>query len=176
MTTQLTPDLRPVWAGRRKRQSHPAQWTWTLGAIHDACTDPLPDTGCRLWSGARTANGYACATIDGRTVNLHRLICAWSYGATLDELPDNLQARHLCPLAVPRRHCLAVDHLAIGSASMNARDRFAEPARRVGVKFPPIDDGPPAPSVDERTGSHLGTVRSATLLVTAGGLRGGSRP
>jgi len=129
MTEQLL--TRP----RRQALVHPTGWRWTLGAILENCTDPTPGTDCRLWSGARTAAGYPSIQVGGRVIAVHRLICAWSYGVDLEDVPTSLQTRHLCPLPVPHRHCLAPDHLAFGSAKMNAADRFREPVRRVGVRL-----------------------------------------
>ena len=106
----------------RRRQRRPQGWVWSLGSILENATDPMPETGCRLWSGATTAAGYGTLSLGGRTVYAHRLLLAWSYGYELDEVPTRVVTRHQCG----NRRCVEPDHLLAGWAISNVADAIRD--------------------------------------------------
>lgn len=77
-----------------------------------------PDTGCWLWRGWTNNWGYASTTHEGRRVYAHRLAAHLAHGFDLD---DSRLVLHRCD----RPSCVNPDHLYVGTASDNARDRWA---------------------------------------------------
>jgi hypothetical protein len=70
--------------------------------------------GCELWLGRKTRDGYASTSGSLRAVHLLR----WE--AERGPIPKGKQLDHLCR----RRHCIALHHLELVSASENASRRF----------------------------------------------------
>ena len=63
----------------------------------------LPESGCWLWEGACTHDGYATLTVDGRTITAHRYVYEQMIGA----IPAGLSLDHLCRV----RCCVNPAHL-----------------------------------------------------------------
>lgn len=49
-------------------------------------------SGCLLWTGATTANGYGVVSVNGKLEYVHRLMYRWFVGP----IPDGHQVDHLC--------------------------------------------------------------------------------
>lgn len=86
---------------------------------------PVPESGCQIWEGGLTANGYAYFNRGtGRERLVHRIMYVYAKG----EIPKGLQLDHLCRV----RCCVNPDHLqavtsrentlrGIGLSAINAR-------------------------------------------------------
>lgn len=64
---------------------------------------PVPVSGCVLWVGSTSLNGYPCMRHDGRTKPSHRV----SYELAKGPIPRGLVLDHLC--RVPT--CINPDHM-----------------------------------------------------------------
>lgn len=62
-----------------------------------------PDTGCLLWTGHKTHDGYGLISIHGTNRVVHRVM----YNLFAEPIPDGLELDHLCTV----RHCASVPHL-----------------------------------------------------------------
>lgn len=71
------------------------------------------ETGCWLWVGLRTAQGYGFLRAGGRTQAVHRV----SYTLLVGPIPMNLTIDHLCRT----RCCLNPDHLEVVTLEENVR-------------------------------------------------------
>ena len=74
---------------------------------------PEPATGCWLWLGALSKNGYGKATVNGESHYAHRLSFAFHVGA-----PVNSLVLHRCDV----RCCVNPIHLWLGTHADNMRD------------------------------------------------------
>lgn len=79
---------------------------------------PEPNTGCWLWTGALSGNGYGRFWERGRLVIPHRFL----YIALIGEVPVGLELDHLCrnPLCVNPVHLEPVTHKVNMSRGQNA--------------------------------------------------------
>ena len=73
---------------------------------------------CIEWKGAKNWFGYGMTYKGGKPTRVHRKVCAEKYGKTLDEI-SGLVVRHLCN----NPSCVNPDHLALGTAADNVKDR-----------------------------------------------------
>ena len=64
---------------------------------------PEPNSGCWLWDGATTHDGYALLTIDHRQVYVHR----WAYERFVAKIPRGTDSDHLCRV----RSCVNPAHI-----------------------------------------------------------------
>lgn len=84
-----------------------------IARVTARCT--INETGCLLWQGLRTYNGYAQDQYRGKTRALHRQM----YKVVKHvELTSKQYVCHRCD----NRNCLNVDHLWIGTAKDNQQD------------------------------------------------------
>jgi hypothetical protein len=74
-----------------------------------------PETGCLLWAGYISPNGYG--NTGGRLV--HRLMYEWFNGP----IPDGLEIDHLCSV----KHCAAPAHLEAVTHAENRRRAVDKP-------------------------------------------------
>jgi hypothetical protein len=75
--------------------------------------DPL--SGCHIWEGARSRDGYPRISLQGQTHALHRLVWTLKYGA----IPPGMELCHRCD--EPR--CINPDHHFVGTHQANMADR-----------------------------------------------------
>lgn len=71
------------------------------------------ESGCWLWTGARTSAGYGNLRIDGTNDYAHRV----SYRLAVGPIPDGEVLDHLCRV----RHCVRPDHLEPVAHAENVR-------------------------------------------------------
>lgn len=65
--------------------------------------EPEPNSGCWLWTGARTLNGYGFISYHGRNEMAHRI----AYGLFVGPIPEGKTLDHLCR----QRACINPKHL-----------------------------------------------------------------
>jgi hypothetical protein len=75
---------------------------------------PVPESGCFLWMGAVSDNGYGNLMVEGRVVSTHRRAWELSRG----EIPEGKVVCHRCDV----RSCCNPAHLFLGSQSDNIYD------------------------------------------------------
>lgn len=95
-------------------------WTPAQRLAHRTRRDPL--SGCLLWQGPATANGYGRLRFAGRAWLAHRL--AWQ--AAHGPIPAGAILCHRCD----ERRCCNPDHLFLGTAETNMADLKAKRLRR----------------------------------------------
>jgi hypothetical protein len=79
---------------------------------------------CIEWGGARTSGGYGERRVDGRVRYVHRLTWEAEHGP----IPNGLHVLHACD----NPPCFNIDHLFLGTAGDNARDKAAKGRVRNG--------------------------------------------
>lgn len=77
-----------------------------------------PDGDCHEWRGMTDRYGYGQISVKNRTVTTHRIAYEAQYGA----IPDGFSVLHRCD----NRACVNPDHLFLGDAGDNNRDREAK--------------------------------------------------
>jgi hypothetical protein len=97
-------DLASIWSEQSKWTSERFQ-----GQVY-----PDPNSGCFLWAGSATPEGYGNLRVGSHVVYAHRI--AWILSGR--RLPDHLQILHKCDTPC----CVNPDHLFPGSAVVNLRD------------------------------------------------------
>lgn len=82
---------------------------------------PEPNTGCWLWLGASTTDGYGCFMVGSRKDGSRHLDLAHrvAYGLYTAPIPNGAHILHKCDTPV----CVNPDHLFLGSPQANASDR-----------------------------------------------------
>lgn len=74
----------------------------------------IPFSGCWLWTGSCSHNGYGFFRFDGKNTQAHRV----SYKLFRGEIPDGLFVCHHCDVPC----CVNPDHLFVGSRRDNLND------------------------------------------------------
>ena len=77
-----------------------------------------PNTGCWLWGGAISANGYGCVLVNGKASSVHRV----SYSIHNGIIPDGKLVCHKCDTP----SCINPDHLFLGTHQDNMSDMVAK--------------------------------------------------
>lgn len=104
-------------AGRRSKE---AVWESFIER-----TEPLPWTGCLIWTGGRTGADYGTMWVDGRAVPAHRYAWEHEHGP----IPGGVMIDHRYHCD---RACCEVSHLREATAAENSRHR-AGANRRSGT-------------------------------------------
>ena len=76
----------------------------------------VPETGCRLWTGAIDLHGYGLFYLDGKLMGAHRAAFILDNGQPIP--PDRL-VRHNCDTP----NCIEPSHLRLGTQAENKQDR-----------------------------------------------------
>ena len=84
-------------------------------ANFESHTTPEPMSGCFLWLGYSTSEGYGRVRIQNRSENAHRV----AYREHIGDIPDGLLVRHRCD----NPSCVNPLHLVLGSDVDNASDK-----------------------------------------------------
>lgn len=87
-----------------------------------------PDTGCLIWTGGGTADGYGQIRIGGRKGRkelVHRVM----YRMFVDEIPEGMQLDHVETRGCVSRRCASPAHLEAVTSAENTRRGFARLAR-----------------------------------------------
>src|ERR1035438_1775194 len=75
-------------------------------------------TPCLEWTASRDRDGYGYFGLSGNTVKAHRVAYAIKHGST----PGNMHVLHRCD----NPPCVAIDHLFLGTNSVNVADKMAK--------------------------------------------------
>jgi hypothetical protein len=81
-------------------------------------------TGCLVWTGAKTFNGYGTFYINGKMCRAHRVIWEHENGP----IPDGRNVLHDCPCG-DNPACVNIDHLWLGTQSDNINDMIIKDRR-----------------------------------------------
>ena len=79
---------------------------------------------CWNWKGSLTHNGYGQFSFNNWTYRAHRFMFSMTYG----EIPDGVMVLHSCD----NRKCVNPEHLRLGTAKENAKDRRLRKRTAVG--------------------------------------------
>lgn len=79
---------------------------------------PEPNSGCWLWTGRLSTNGYGRLQRHGKRLQAHRA----AYEAARGPIPPGLLVCHRCDM----RSCVNPDHLWLGTCADNLRDMSAK--------------------------------------------------
>jgi hypothetical protein len=90
--------------------------SWSPQERLDFRSIPEPNSGCLLWLGAATKDGYGSLVIMGVSHRAHRLAWELKNGP----VPEGLCVCHKCDV----RLCMNVDHLWIGTDGQNREDKI----------------------------------------------------
>lgn len=89
--------------------------TWPLSKRLQHYSRPHP-SGCRLWTAAKTSNGYGQMHWKGRLERAHRLAWVAAHGP----IPPGRKVCHRCDVKL----CIEEDHLFLGTQRDNMRDKM----------------------------------------------------
>ena len=85
-----------------------------------------PETGCWIWTGAKTANGYGRFRWEGRMQRAHRV----AYAAANGDIPAGMQVDHICN----RPSCIRPDHLQLATPAENVRYAIERDGTHIGAR------------------------------------------
>lgn len=75
---------------------------------------PIPESGCLVWLGAASSDGYGTVSVNNRMKRVHRLAWELTYGP----IPGGFCICHHCDVPL----CINTDHLFIGTHADNMQD------------------------------------------------------
>ncbi len=92
--------------------------SWSLQQRLDARSIRDPETGCLLWTGCRSTNGYGLVGYAGQRLQAHRAAWIAVHGA----ITPGLLVCHRCDV----RTCIDPAHLFLGTQKENMADKVAK--------------------------------------------------
>jgi len=98
----------------------------TIKRFHARYTKPT--FGCWEWQGCLDQGGYGRVTINNKSRPAHRMALKFEGR----DLPDGKVVMHLCN----NRRCVKPNHLEVGTALTNARQRQRELRSAIGERSP----------------------------------------
>jgi len=81
----------------------------------EARTMPVTETGCLLWTGGTSADGYGLMWVGGKGVYAHRY--AWERAN--GPIPEGMHVDHKCHTPA----CCNIDHLRLATSAENSRNK-----------------------------------------------------
>jgi len=128
LARRLVKTERWRWQNRGNGKTHRP-----LAERFSAKTEPEPMSGCLLWLGTRTVDGYGMIRVNGKMTPAHRVAYELAHGP----IPTGLHALHKCDLPP----CVEERHVWLGTNADNQRDRQRKgrtvlPAPRASVHGP----------------------------------------
>ena len=104
--------------GVQKQQSMPERF-WNK-------TQQVTESGCVIWMGYATKNGYGQVGVGGKVLRAHRV--AWEL--TNGSIPEGSDVLHKCDTP----SCVNPEHLMLGSQSKNMADMVSKNRDAIGEK------------------------------------------
>ncbi len=92
-------------------------------SLHDKY-EPVPESGCWLWSASTDRVGYGHIWVDGKLLQAHR----YSWQLHNGPIPDGAKILHKCDV----RSCVNPAHLFLGDQKENVKDAVSK--RRWGSR------------------------------------------
>lgn len=93
-----------------------------------ARTEPVPFSGCLLWTGCTDGSGYGVIRAARKNLSTHRL----AYEIANGPIPDGMVIRHTCDV----RECCNPNHLLAGTHADNILDRDQRGRTSAGEAHP----------------------------------------
>lgn len=103
--------------------------------------EPVTETGCWIWLGVLTEQGYGKARLKGKQIGAHRL----SWMKYRGSIPDGMFICHKCDNPL----CVNPDHLFLGAQADNSNDKVAK-GRQWRKLSPAVVD-----AIRKSEGSHV---------------------
>src|SRR4051812_27114344 len=114
--------------------------SWTIAQRLAYYTKVDPISGCRLWLGALSNDGYGALTLKGHTHRAHRLAWSLAHGP----IPPRTDVCHRCD----ERRCVNPEHLFLDSHAANMADSGRKERARRKLAF-----------ADHRARDDVATIR-----------------
>lgn len=109
---------------RQKKNGPDRQIFRSVQEVFDRFVSPEPNTGCWLWTGYYSYNGYGRVRQNHRKTPAHRMVWELAHGP----VPAGMFVLHRCDT----RPCVNPDHLFLGTAQDNVNDMVSKGRSRFG--------------------------------------------